>query len=351
MQLGVTHTNTAASVGAAPVLTSGTIDTSAASKTTASGYAATSSSTVQGLSALAGLVSATAVKSVSTSSEQSNGHTFSVSAAGTKFVDLKLPGRTINGKVKANTRITLPNVGYVVLNQQVKKVTSSSATLTVIAAHVYVKTAYQGVAAGTQVAVGFATSKIGGPVYGLLSGVAYGANAHVGTAVIAGALFPEYLSCLGTDGKTKTNSGAAVKLPGIATSGTVTDTAAGTVTATSATGTVTSTIQGLNLLSGEVKAKVIKADVTESSTAPKRTDNSTFTGLSVAGHPGLGDNIAPNTKITLTGLGTLWLHRRYHGADSITVIMIQLDVTSASNPYGLKVGTKVNVGYTHVSVS
>jgi hypothetical protein len=193
------------------------------------------------VSLLAGLVSATAVKSVSTTSENPDTHTFGVSAAGTVFTGLEVAGHPISGTPKANTKITLPGVGYVVLNQQVKQVSSATASLTVIAVHVYVTKGIKGVTAGTQAVVAFATSRLSGPEYGLLSGLAYGANAHVAGTVIAGSLFPESLACRGTDGKTDTNSGAALKIPGILASGTVTDTAEGTVTATTASATVTST--------------------------------------------------------------------------------------------------------------
>src|SRR5690348_276144 len=71
-QPGVQKTNTAASVNAPPALTTGTIDTSAASQTTASGVAAVSASTVQAVSLLSGLVTASTVTSVSTTSRDNS---------------------------------------------------------------------------------------------------------------------------------------------------------------------------------------------------------------------------------------------------------------------------------------
>jgi hypothetical protein len=348
---GITHTNTAVSVTAAPVLTSGTVDTSAASRVTAGGDASTASSDIQSVSILAGLVSASAVKSVSTASQVSLTGAFGVSAAGTQFVGLEVAGHSISGTPAPNTKIALPGVGYVVLNQQVKQLSKTSASLTVIAIHLYVTGVVTGVAKGTQAVVAFATSKIGGPVIGLLSGQAYGADANVAKTIIAGTLFPQSLACFGTDGKTETNSGASVTIPGILTSGTVTDTAEGIETSTKLSGTVTSTVQGLNLLSGTVAATAIKADVSASGNPPKLGDRSSFVGLSVAGHPAIGDKVAANTKLSLAGIGTLWLHRVLRTSRGITVIMVQLDVTVAGNPFGLKTGTVVNVGYARISVS
>lgn len=349
-QTGVTHTNTAASVSAPPALTSGTIETRAASLATTTGVASTASSDVQSVSVLAGLVAATEVKSVSTTRENTSTGKLSVSAAGTEFTGLTVAGHSITGTPKPNTKITLPGVGYVILNQQVSKAASHAASLTVIAIHVVVTKTTSSAVKGTQVVVSFATSKLGGPVAGLLSGLAYGANAHAGTTVIAGKLFPESLGCLGTNGKTRTNSAASATIPGILTSGTVTDTAEGVAASTAVSGRTTSTVQGLNLLSGDVKATAVKADVAASGSPPALTDQSSFLGLSVAGHPGIGDHVPPNTKLHLAGIGTLWLHRVFRTPDSITVIMVQLDVTVQGNPFGLKPGTTVNVAYARVGI-
>lgn len=348
---GVTHTNTAASVSAPPVLATGTIDTSAASETTATGVASISSATTQAASALNGLVKATTVRSVSITSQDSSTGAFSTSAAGTRFVGLVVAGKHLSGTPAPNTKISLPGVGYVILNQQASKTGKSRAGLTVIAIHVYVTVANPTAKVGTQVVVSFASSGLGGPVSGLLDGLAYGAHAYVAKTIIAGNLFPQSLACLGTSGKTKTNSGASASIPGILTSGTVTDTVAGTATVTKASAAVTSTVQGLNLLTGTVTATAIKADVTAAGTPPAFGDTSTFAGLTVAGHPGIGDNVPPNTKLHLAGIGTLYLHRQIKTATKITVIMIQLVVTSAGNPAGLKVGTTVNVAYAQASVN
>jgi hypothetical protein len=347
---GVSHTNTAASVNALPALTTGTVDTSAASRGTATGVAATGSSTVQSASVLSGLVSATAVKSVSTASRNSSTGAFGVSAAGTSFVDLKVNGKPVSGTPAPNTKITLPGVGYVLLNQQFSHVTKHSAELTVIAVHVVVTTTTSVGKAGTQVVVADASSHLGGPVTGLFSGLAYGANAHVGTTVIAGELFPQPLACLGTGGKTKTNSAASASIPAVLTAGAVTDTVEGRSTATTVSGKVTAAVQNLNLLAGKVTATAVEADVSATGNPPVTADHSSFVGLSVAGHPGLGDNPAPNTKLSLAGIGTLWLHRVFRTAGGIKVIMIQLVVTVPNNPSGLKPGTEVDVAYARIGI-
>jgi hypothetical protein len=347
---GVTHTNTAASVSAPPLLLTGTLDTGAASETTSTGVAATSTSTVQSASLLSGLVTATAVKSVSTSSRNDSTGAFSVSSAGTTFAGLSVAGVPISGTPAPNTKLTLPGVGYVILNQQTAHVGSRSADLTVIGIHLVVTLSTPLAHIGTQVVVGSAESSLGGPVAGLLDGLSYGANANVGSTVIAGEQFPQPLYCLGTGGKTDTNSAASVSVPAILASGTVADTAEGSVDASKVSGEVTSTVQGLNLLSGLVTATAVKADVTASGKPPALGDSSSFLGLSVSGFPEIGDNVPPNTSVPLAGIGTLWLHKVTKTAQSITVVMVQLDVTVPGNSLGLSPGTQVNVAYARTGV-
>jgi hypothetical protein len=349
-QTGVTHTNSIASVSVPPLLSTSTVTTSAASQATPGGPASVSTAATQNADALGGLVTATAIQSVSTTMEQAPG-SFSTSAAGTKFVGLVVAGTPISGTPAPNTKINLPGVGYVILNQQVSKVTKTGASLTVIAIHVVVTKPNPTAEVGTQIIVSSAQSSLGGPVTGLLDGLAYGARANVGTTLIAGQEFPQPLSCLGTNGKTKTNQGAGLSIPGILTSGTVTDTVQGTATATVASAAATSTVQGLNLLGGTVQATAIKAAVSATGNPPALGDRSTFLHLTVAGHPGIGSHVAPNTKVTLAGLGTLWLHRRTETNNKITVIMVQLVVTVAGNPEGLKPGTTINVAYAQASVN
>jgi len=350
-QPGVQKTNTAVSVNAAPALTTGTLDTSAASQTTATGVASVASSNVASVGLLGGLVSASAVTSVSTAGRDNSTGALSVSAAGTQFAGLSVAGIPISGTPAPNTRISLPGVGYVMLNQQTSSIGAISAKMTVIGIHVVVTITTPLAAAGTQIEVGYATSSLGGPVRGLLGGVGYGASAHVGGNVIAGEEFPQPMPCLGTHGNTLANSAASVTIPGVLATGTVTDTANGTANANKVSGEVTAAIQNLNLLGGMVTATVVEADVTASGNPPSLGDHSSFVGLSVAGQPGIGDNVPVNTKVPLAGIGTLWLHRVVQTGTSIRVIMIQLDVTVPSNPLGLSPGTVVDIASAQVNVN
>ena len=346
-QVGVTHTNTAASVNAA-VITTGTIDTSTASETTATGVASTSTTTVQGVSILGGLVSATALQSVSTTSRDNSTKKLSISAAGTTFTNLKVLGIPITIQPAPNTTIALPGVGEVILNQQTGHVGTNTAGLTVIAIHVIVNITTPLAPKGTQVVVSYANSSLGGPFGGLLSGLSYAASANVlSSTVLVGQVFPQPLACFGTGGATRTNGGALVSVPPVVVSGTAVDTAEGTARKHPQAET-SSTIQGLNLL-GLVTATAVKADVTATGNPPALGDNSSFLDLVVAGTP-ITIQPAPNTKLTLAGIGTLWLHRVIKTSTSIRVIMIQLIVTVPGNPLGLALNTTVHAASAKVGI-
>jgi len=348
-QPGITRTNTVASVGAGGLATTGVVNTSVQSEDTGSGPATVSTTTVAGVSLLGGLVGVTGLKSVSTTSLNTTTGKYSTSADGTQFTGLTVAGLPILVSPAANTKLTLPNVGYVELNQQSSKVGKSQASMRVIAVHIVVTLSTPLAPVGTNIEIGFASSGLAGAVQGLLTGLAYGAHANVGNTIIAGNLFPESLSCMGTGGATMTNPGGSLNIPGIISGGVVTDSVAGSTAKPNAH--VSSTIANLNLLNGLITVGAIKANVTAAGNPPSFTDNSSFVGLSVSGYPTLGDSIKPNTKLSLAGLGTLWLHRVQKFQHEIQVTMIQIDVTAPGNPLGLSLGTKINVGYAKAGVA
>ena len=76
-------------------------------------------------------MSARAVTSVSTTSRDNSTGALSVSAAGTQFLGLSVAGVPIGGTPAPNTKITLPGVGYVLLNQQTPSIGAVAANLTV----------------------------------------------------------------------------------------------------------------------------------------------------------------------------------------------------------------------------
>src|SRR5207244_11087710 len=109
-------------------------------------------------------VSASAVTAARTTSSSNSTAALSVSAAGTQYASLSVAGVPVGGTPAPNTKITLPGVGYVLLNQQTSSIGAVSANMTVIGIHVVVTITTPLADAGTQIYVGSAPSSLGGPV-------------------------------------------------------------------------------------------------------------------------------------------------------------------------------------------
>jgi hypothetical protein len=348
-ETGVNNSNSVTSVTLAPLGSTGAIYTSASSSGAGGVSTSTAIATVNGLSLLGGLIAADAVQSESSSISSSGG--FSTSATGTNFTNATVLGIPVLADVAPNTRIVLVGIGYVILNEQIPTVTSSSANLVVNAIHIHVsETNALGLPIGTQLILAHARSSTLINV-SLLTGFGYGSAVAAGP-VHAGPTAEVQLGCTGTNDVLETNSVATVSVPAILTAGAVHTSAQGSVTITSTAGQITASIAGVDLLSNLVSATTITADasVSVSGGAVTLSDSgSLFAGLAVTGHPEVGANPAPNTSVSIAGLGTLWLHRVVETSTSIEVRMVEL-VVDAANSLGLPVGADLRLAVAHVGV-
>ncbi len=348
-QTGISNSNSAADVILPPLASTGVIDTSVASASLGGGSSSsTAMAAVNNLSLLQGLVTADAVQSVSSSISGPGG--FSVSSTGTIFTNAKVLGLPILVNVKPNTHITLPGIGFVILNEQFSVVNANRATLTVNAIHIKVDEAnVLGLPVGTQLVVASAQSST---VFNnaLLDGFAYGSTVNAGV-IQAGRTAPVELACTGTSQEV-TNSVAATGVPGVLSTGAVHTSAQGTVGASSTSGQTTASVAELDLLTNLVAATTITADANVSASAGSvmlSDTGSAFAGLVVAGHPEVGANPPANTKVTIAGLGTLWLHRVIQTPTAIEVRMVEL-VVDTSNSLGLPIGSDIRIAVAHVGV-
>ncbi len=177
------------------------------------------------------------------------------------------------------------------------------------------------------------------------TGYAYGDYASIVTLLnksIVGPTAPLALGCTTPTG-TITNS-SNISLGSLGGSGRVQTTITNSRTATSASVQVSSDIQNLTLLGGLIKADKIHTSVSSTATAAGATsvNNSTFTGLSLAGLP---LNPGPNTRRDLLGLGYVILNEQIGpknglNATSISVNAIDLHITLGSNA-----GSQVVIGH------
>lgn len=346
---GISDSNSVATVSLPGIASTGVVDTSVASAVAGSSTSSTATSTVNGLSLLGGLVAADAVKSVSSSISSASG--FSTSAAGTIFTNAKVLGLPVLLNVAPNSRIVLPGIGYVILNEQMSSVSSTAAKLTVNAVHIHVSEVnVLGLPVGLQLIIAGAESSTLANS-GLLNGFGYGTTVSAGP-IQSGRTAPVTLACTGNNDVEESNEAAAVDVPGVLSTGAVHTTATGLVSTAAASGEITASVAGLNLLSSLVSATTITADATATDAAGSisLSDNgSLFAGLAVTGHPEIGVNPAPNTHVSIAGLGTLWLHRVIQTSTSIEVRMVEL-VVDAENTLGLPIGADVRVAVAHSGI-
>ncbi len=339
----INKSNTVASVSVANTITTGAVNTNVNTVPTA----ANASADVATANLLSGLISADEVKAVSSTSQDSSG--LHVSATGSQFTNLVIAGISYSSTPAPNTVVTLLGFGTVTLNEQISSVTSTSATLTVNMLHVHVTVPnILGIKVGTEIIVADAQSSITlATTPAILDGQAFGTYITITGPplnIVSGKSALVNVGCLGN--KLATNTVLGVSVLGELSTGTITDTALGTISSSSASSVTSSTVQAANLVSSLVTADTIKASASASTTDGKTFtfshDGSSFLHLVVAGHPEITDNVAPNTKLTIAGLGTLYLYRVIQTTNNIEVRMIELNIDQ-TNSYGIPVGTNIRV--------
>ncbi len=330
-------TASAASINAG-LINTGLVESVASSTESSS----TGSSEIVGVNLLGGVISTTQLKAVSTSSVDSKG-VFHFDTAGSTFGNLTVLGIRIAENVAPNTVIELPLIGSITLNEQVPFVNSSEAKLSVNMIHVRITL---GLNTGTEIIVGSAASEIRtltGPA--AVGGYAF-APQLLAKPLTIGPLVSEQIGCFGTGGAVETNSIAAVSIPGLLSTGAVTVTGTGNINSAEASSEGTSSVALLNLLSGLVSATVIKGEASATTTDGSNFDlngESTFVGLSVAGHPEIKASVAPNTQIKIANLGVLYLNRVTRYADKVRVAPVEL-IINVANVLKLPIGADLTVG-------
>ena len=230
-----------------------------------------------------------------------------------------------------------------VLNEQILS-GSFTKQLTVNMIHVYVTEANAlNIKVGTQIIVARAYSgltQVGGPAS--LDGTAFGTWVNSAT-IKSSTTVPASVGCLGN--ALITNTQVGITVPNVLSSGTIKDTAQGSITASLSSAQTSSTVQSVNLLNGKITADVVQ-DQANASTTNGTTFNfsqsGSFVNLHVSGHPEITANFTGSTTVTLSGIGTLYLHRVLQGTNSITVRMIEL-VLASGNVLGLPTGMDIIV--------
>jgi len=312
---------------------------------------------VTGLDLLDGLITADAIKAVSTTNATASAITRS--SAGSTFVKLRIAGNAISANVGPNRRIDLAGLGYVMLREEQRTGTSNNRRgldITMLRLHVLVSNSYD-LPVGAEIRVARARSAYDrDPVTVAFRGVAFG----VASATAAGPLTNRlgkaaviYLPCESTKGAWRTNTVDQLRVGNLLRLGTMVSRVKSSVVNGVGTATARSEVQAVRLglggtplvtltaLTGIAKATWDRNTNTGSSS----TAGSELANLSIAG-VSLPIVVPPNTEVDVPGLGHLTLYERKttltSSSSRVRVVMLHLVVEA--NSLGIPVGTNVLVG-------
>ncbi len=337
----------------------GTLSTVFTEKTSTSARVK-NTSTVTGLNAFDGAITADVIKAVANTS--ANATTINSTPAGSEFVNLKIAGRSINADVAPNTRVNLPGVGYVLLKsvktsgdgQKLSKITVEM--LTVVVTN---ETNAFDLPVGSRIVVAHAVSGFSRTEPAVIvGGQAYAATALTTTNAIeeqdiknrVGKAAFVVMGCEGTNGKTKTNNVNTLDVEGVLSSGTGVTPAFGGPTASGTVAKTTAEVQDVNLLGGLIVADVVKAVAKDTFTNGNRissTQGTRFVGLEVAG-VAVPVDVEPNTRIELAGIGFVIVNEQILPAAGSTertqVNGLRVKVNK-NNTLGIPVGTQIIVAH------
>lgn len=187
----------------------------------------------------------------------------------------------------------------------------------------------------------------------------YVSGGAAGAGLSSGATATSSVSCTTTVGLTRTNKVAAVN-NGVITTGAVSTTSQSIGTATSRTARSTTSVGGVNLLHGLIKASAVSTSATSTRSGTglsSGTHDAVLTGLSVGGTK-ISAKVAPNTSVSLklngAVIGRVVINeqaKRVSGGYTATSTRA-LDVyITAKNALGLDVGARIVVGNSSASLA
>lgn len=348
----VFNENVVAGVDLSPVLTTGTVHTTARRVHLDGGekIRARTTSEIEDVSILGGVITASAAFSNAVAELTPSG--FTARSSGSELVGVTLLGIPLGATPDPNTTLDLVGFGSVTFNERIHDVRANRASQQTRMIHVVVSLPNPLVPVGTEITVASARAALnnGG---GRLGGTAFGGSVEAGDLALLDKMLRIGMPCGGTGGEVRSRTGVAVDLPGVLSSGTVRNTMQGEITPTEVEAVGTSTIEGVDVLLGLVSADVIKARTRIHGPLDdfsRGEGQSGFVNLQVAGFPEISDDVAFNTRLDIAGLGDLWLKRRIRrNPNAIQVRMIWL-VVREENVFGLPIGADLRVAQAGLNV-
>lgn len=308
----------------------------------------TSTSTTGSTRLLGGLVQAKTITTRTAASRDSSGYHLPGS---TTIADLRINGRRITATPKPNQQVVIPGVATVALNVHTTSDSDNLHQSAVTGIKItLLKGNRLGLPTGT-IVVGHAVAGLHSPVHARPYGSAFATKANLGTVLTSGASAPVYLPCGGTSGKTRVNSTAAAHIGTAVSVGAISSSATSTDTTTTTTATTQAKAAHLNLLGGLITADSVTAKANAKLTKGKLSRTSTGTSVTRLKIHGESVSVSakPNTKISLAGVGTVWLNRTIVSGSAIQVYAIQIQLSTARA--GLKSGAVIDIAGARAGVT
>jgi hypothetical protein len=337
-QVASVHVGTLANVG---VITSGQEATA-----TLGGTKITSTVEIAGLDLLNGAIKADAIESSSTASASLLGLSGDTA---TKFVHLTIGGHLIPIDVGKNTRITIPGVADVVLNETKVDIGPGTVRTYGAALHVTLLKANSGAPAGAEIWVNPTLAMLmptpdsdAAPVFGSAYSTYVAAAVGNNVKVLSQPTGVVSVPIGGTNGVKYTASLASVKLQNVLTVGALQNSVTASTVPGFADVATESEIAKVNLLNGLITADAIdvNAHVRNSAADNVSETRMNLVHLVIAGKP-YPVNVAPNTEINIAGIARIFINQRVVTPNAAAIIGLRVVLSTAK--YGLPIGADIQV--------
>lgn len=322
----------------------GAVTTEIATQHTGSTYSTVATTEAASTTLVDGLITADAITATSTAAQTGDDYDLSGTVS---IVNLKVAGVSVPNSAdpEPNTKLTLPGIGELILNEQTESTTFGIHALIVNAIRINVTDAGNilGVPTGGYVVVVDANAQIRDSIH-LPYGGAYGTQVDLAGVVTSGPTAQVTIPCGGSSGEKKTSNLASITVPGVLDGGLARTSATSTETDSTAVVTTKAIVDDTSLLGDVVTVQTVTAKATATLSKGKVTGSasgSSVAGLQVNGTP-VTVTGKDNQVINIAGVGTLTLRATETKSTSFKVTAVQLKLTTAQ--LGLAKNTVLAIG-------
>ena len=347
-----TITNSTANVSRGSLLSGGATNDQITTSRSATSASVQVTSTVQSVNVLRGLVVAGSVRAVASSTATAAGATST--GQGSRFTALRVAGVPVALTPAPNTRLALPGVGFVVLNEQSGPLNGARAsTITVTMLDIQVmRTNSFGLPVGTHLMIAHAMSgetRVAQPM--AMDTYTYSMYVLAAGNASLGPVAPTSLSCTGGSNH---NGVGSLNSTSIGRTSVLTSSASGSLTTSGGTTTDSASVAAVNVLGGLIQADSITATAqaalgtTGSGSTSVTFVNAKIAGVSLNAHP------TANSSVKLAGIGYAYLNEssgvRTSSRAAQGVIALDVYVTTA-NSLGLPIGARIIIANAYASIT